>query len=163
MRCLHMTKYTLMLLCLLSGLMIEIPLAAQAVRSSQPGRGIMFARYNPANEVTLNGTVQRVITTRHVGSPPGMHLLVAGPQGTVDAHVGSFLAKDVQAALRAGTPVKVVGAMEQLHGQQYLLARQLNFNGRVVNVRSSNGFLIRSLPTATSRFVARNSAWNGGK
>jgi len=158
-----MTKYTLMFLCLLSGLMTEIPLTAQAVRTSPPGRGMMFARYNPANEVALNGTVQRVITARKFGSPPGMQLLVTGPQGTVDAHVGSFLAKDVKAALRPGTPVKVVGAMEQLHGQQYLLARQISFNGRVVNVRSSNGFLVRSLPTRTSRFAARNSAQNGGR
>jgi hypothetical protein len=158
-----MTKYTPMLLCLLSGLMTEIPLAGQAVRASQPGRGIMFARYNPANEVALNGTVQRVVTTRNIGSPPGMHLLVTGPQGTIDTHLGPFLAKDVQAALRAGTSVKVVGAMEQLHGQQYLLARQLYLNGRVVNVRSSKGFLVRPLPTRTSRFAARTPALNGGR
>jgi len=157
-----MTKYTLMLLCLLSGLITEIPLAAQAVKTSQPGRG-MFARYQFANEVVLSGTIQQVITRHKFGSPPGMHLLVTGPQGTVDAHVGSFLAKDVQAALRAGTSVKVIGAMEQLHGQQYLLARELTFNGRVINVRSSNGFLVRSAPTRTSRFAARSSAQNGGR
>ena len=158
-----MTKYTLILLSLLAGLMAEIPLAAQAVRTSQPGRGIMFARYNAANEIALSGTIQRVITARQLGSPPGMHLFVTGPQGTVDAHVGSFLAKDVQAALRTGTSVKVVGAMEQLHGQNYLLARQISFDGRVVNVRSSTGFLVRSLPTRRTRFAVRNSAQNGGK
>jgi hypothetical protein len=163
MRCLHMTKYTPMLLCLLSGLMTEIPLAAQAVGASQPGRGIMFARYNPANEVTLNGAIQGIVTKRTVGTPPGMHLLVAGPRGMVDAHIGPFLAKDVQAALRAGTPVQIVGAMEQLHGQQFLLTRQIVFNGRVVNVRSSNGFLLRAVPTRTSRIAARASAQNGGR
>ena len=158
-----MTKYTLMLFCLLSGLMAEIPLAAQALRTSQPGRGITFARYEPANEVVLSGIIQQVNTTHKLGSPPGAHLLVTGPRGTVDAHVGSFLPKDVQAALRAGTSVKLVGAMEQLHGQQYLLARQIAFNGRVVNVRSSKGFLVRSVPTRTSRIVARNFARNGGR
>jgi hypothetical protein len=158
----HVRKYTLMLVCLLSCLMSAILLAAQTAASSHPGRGIMFARYNPASEITLSGTVREVITARKIGSPPGIHLLITGPQGTVDTHVGPFLAKDVQAALRSGTSVKVIGAMELLHGQQYLLARQLMFDGRVVNVRSSHGFLVRPLPTRGSH-AAGNSGQNGGR
>lgn len=157
----HVRKYTLMLVCLLSGLMSATLLAAQTARVSQPTR--RFFTYNPANELVLNGTIQEVVTARRIGSPPGMHLLIRGPQGSLDAHVGSFLAKDVQAALRPGASVKVVGAIELLHGQQYLLARQLEFNGRVITVRSSRGFLLRSLPSGTTRVAARNSARNGGR
>ena len=161
MKCTLVTKYATFL-CLLSGLMPATPLASQAVSSSQTER-TRFFRYNRANEIAVNGMVQGVVTRRNIGTPPGMHLLIRGPQGMVDAHLGPFLAKDVQAALRTGTPVKVVGAMEQLHGQQYLLARQLQFDGRVVNVRSANGFLVRPISAHTSRATVRKSASNGGR
>lgn len=155
----HVWKYTLMLVCLLSATL----LAAQTVAASQPGHGFMLSRYNPAHEIALNGTVQQIVTARRIGSPPGMHLLITGPQGTVDAHIGPFLAKEVQAALRAGTSVQIVGATEQLHGQQYLLARQLTFNGRVVDIRSSNGFLVRAVSPRAPRVAARTSGKNGGR
>jgi len=74
-----------------------------------------------------------------------MHLLVAGPQGTLDAHIGSFLAKDVREALQAGLPIQIIGAMETLHGRQYLLARQIIFGGRTITVRSANGFPLQTL------------------
>jgi len=156
-------KYMMILVCLLSGLISGTLLAAQTVAAPNTARAIGFARYNRANEIVLSGTVQEVITAHRIGSPPGMHLLVKGPQGTVDTHVGPFLAKDVQAALQVGTSVKIIGAMELLHGRQYLLVSQLDFNGRVVNVRSSKGFLVRAVPTGTSRVAPRTTAQNSGE
>ena len=74
-----------------------------------------------------------------------MHLLVAGPEGVVDAHVGPYLEReDTQEALHAGLPLQIVGAVEQLHGKSILLARQLIFAGRTVTVRNENGFLVRA-------------------
>jgi hypothetical protein len=163
MKCTLVTKYAITFLCLLSGLMSATLVAAQVVSSSQSEHSTRFFHYNPANEVAVSGIVQQVVTKRNIGTPPGIHLLVSGPQGMVDAHVGAFLAKDVQAALRTGSSVKVVGALEQLHGQHYLLARQLIFNGRVMNVRTSKGFLVRPLSAHTSRAAARESASNGGR
>jgi hypothetical protein len=147
---------------LLAGLLLAIlaiPLNAQPVRASHPGRGFSSG-YDAAHEITLNGTVQEVITKHVLGSPAGMHLLIAGPQGTVDAHVGPFLAKDAREALQAGLPVQIVGAMETRHGRQYLLVRQLIFGGRLVTVRSANGFL---LPTfAYGRTPSRTRTLKSG-
>ncbi len=100
--------------------------------------------YDKAHEITLNGAVQQVVTKRIAGSPIGMHLMVAGPEGVVDAHVGPYLSKGTQEALHAGLPVRIVGAMEEVHGKHYLLARQLIFGGRTVTVRNENGFLARA-------------------
>jgi len=70
----------------------------------------------------------------------------------VDAHLGPYMTKETQEALRAGTPVEIVGAMETVHGKQYLLARQVMVGGRVVNVRTANGFLLRvQTPNARHR------------
>jgi hypothetical protein len=128
---------------LLTGLLFAIvPLqpSAQTAADSRTQRPLIPA-YDKAHEITVDGTVQEVVTKHVAGSPVGMHLMVAGSEGVVDAHVGPYLTKDMQAALHAGLPVKIVGAMEEAHGKHYLLARQLSFGGRTVKVRNENGFL----------------------
>jgi hypothetical protein len=143
--------------------MVAIPLGAQPTHVSQPGRGF-GPGYNATHETTLNGTVQEVLTHHPVGSPAGTHLMVAGPQGMVDVHIGSFLTKDTREALHVGLPIQVVGAEQTLHGRQYLLARQIIFGGRLVTVRSSNGFLVPAIShrRASSRSRSAKSLTNGG-
>jgi hypothetical protein len=134
-----------MITLLLAGLLfavVTIQPSAQTAADSRPHRPLSLG-YDKVHEITLNGTVQEVVTKPVAGSPVGMHLLVAGPDGIVDAHLGAFLAKDTQGALHAGLPVQIVGAMQDLNGKDYLLARQVIFGGRMVTVRSENGFLVR--------------------
>jgi hypothetical protein len=118
------------------------PSAQAASRRTVPGG------YDGTQEVTLNGTIQAVISQRTSGRPVGLHLLVASPQGVVDAHLGPYLTKDTEEALRSGQPVQVVGAMEKIRSRNYLLVRQLIFAGRMVTVRSERGFLLRAQPLA---------------
>ncbi|HEY1677055.1 MAG TPA: hypothetical protein VGG04_05065, partial [Candidatus Sulfotelmatobacter sp.] len=70
-------------------LVAAIPAGAQSAAAS-PARG-PIPIYDAAHETTINGTVQQVVTKRTPGSPAGMHLIVTGATGTVDAHVGPFL------------------------------------------------------------------------
>jgi hypothetical protein len=107
--------------------------------------------YDKAHEITINGNIQEVVIKHGAGSPFGLHLLVAGSKGTVDAHLGQYLTKDTQDSLHSGTPVQIVGAMETIQGKNYLLARQLIFSGRLITVRSQNGFLLHALSPNTSR------------
>ena len=126
---------------LLTGLLFAVlaaPLGAQTAPESLPGPGFGPA-YDAAHEITLNGTIQEVVTRHAIGSPAGMHLLVAGPQGLVDAHVGPSLSNETKAALLTGAPVQIVGAMSLLHGRDYLLARLLTVGGRTVTLRSEHG------------------------
>jgi hypothetical protein len=120
-----------------------LPLGAQTAPDSratlQPGLG-----YDKAHEITLIGTIQEVVSKRIAGIPIGLHLLVASSRGMVDTHLGPFLEKDTQEALHTGTPVQIIGAMETIAGKDYLLARQVIFGGRLVTVRSENGFLVRA-------------------
>jgi hypothetical protein len=145
-----------------------LPLRAQTAPDSRatlhpvPG-------YDKAHEITLNGTIQEVVSKRVAGSPIGLHLVVASSRGMVDAHLGPFLEKDTQAALHTGTPVQITGAMETIAGKDYLLARQVIFGGRLVTVRSQNGFLVRvhnsrparSKPESTTEQTSRLEL-NGG-
>lgn len=145
MRSARKSKVSFALTGLLPGVLLlssAIPLGAQPVNQPHSVRG-SIAQFDAAHEVTINGTVQQVTTKRTVGSPAGMHLLVSGAQGLVDAHVGSYLSKNMKEALHTGLPIQIVGAMETVRGKQYLLARQLNYGGQTVTVRNNNGFLLR--------------------
>jgi hypothetical protein len=129
-----------------------IQLGAQPASEARPGHGFGPV-YDAAHEITINGTVHEVVTKHALGSPAGMHLLVSQGEGTIDAHVGAFLTKDVQEALHTGLPVQIVGAMQEIHGKQYLLARQLIFGGRLVAVRNERGFLVHNVAKRTRATV----------
>jgi len=165
MKCMPRVRVTSALLGL-SGLLLAAfaaPINAQPASALKSGHGFGFG-YDATHEVTINGTVQEVVTKHALGSPAGIHLLVAVPLGMVDAHVGPFLAKDAREALHTGLPIQIVGAVQVLHGRQYLLARQLPFDGRAVTVRNPRGFLLRSFSTrrATFRPGLTTSGSNGG-
>ena len=98
----RLTKPTRLIAGLLCGLLLAIlavPLGAQPASTTHPAQGFGPV-YDASHEITLNGTIQEFVTKRVVGSPTGMHLLVAGPDGVVDARVGPFLSKETKEALR---------------------------------------------------------------
>lgn len=145
MKCTRLTKPTRLTVGLMTGLLFAIsavPLGAQSASESRPGTGFGPV-YDAAHEIALDGTIQEVITKHVVGSPAGMHLLVAVPEGVVDAHVGPFLSKETKEALEAGAPVRIVGAMASLNGKHYFLVRELTVGGSTVTVRSEHGLLVR--------------------
>jgi hypothetical protein len=130
---------------LLSALLFSswaIPFAAQVAPEirAEPGR----AGYDATHETTLVGTIQEVITEPVVGSPAGLHLLVACRQGVVDTHLGRFLCQQAKEVLYTGTPVKIVGAAIQLEDNDkgYCLARELSAGSRNIAIRNRRGSLI---------------------
>jgi hypothetical protein len=161
------TKPIRLIAGLLVGLLFAIsaiPLRAQPAPQTR-GRGFGPV-YDKAHEITVNGSIQMVVTKHVPGSPAGMHLLVDGPEGVVDTHVGSFLSKATKEDLQAGMPVRIVGAMTTERGKRYLLARELTVGNRVVRVRSDRGFLVHDHPVrvrhaATKKKVSQPAS-NGG-
>jgi hypothetical protein len=130
-----------MVAALLSGLLLatlSVPLNAQPADQTHPAHGFGPV-YDAAHETTLEGTIERVQTKRVVGSPAGTHIFVAGPDGLIDAHLGSLLSKQTKESLLVGMPVHVVGATTLLRGRSYLYVRQLTIAGRLVTVRGVNG------------------------
>jgi len=135
--------------------------AAQATNVAEPGRGLGFA-YDQSREITLTGTLQQLVTHPAKGSPMGLHLLVSTDGKVVDAHVGPYLSKANQEALRVGQPIQIVGVNENIHGKNVLLARELVFGGRQVAVRSEHGLLLSGTPAAHHRVSNVKRAENGG-
>jgi hypothetical protein len=133
---------------LLSALLFSswaIPFAAQVAPEirAEPG----FAGCDATHETTRVGTIQvrtiqDVIIEHVVGSPAGLHLLVACRQGVVDTHFGRFLCQQAKAVLYTGTSVKIVGAAIQLEDKGYFQARELSVGSRNIAIRNRRGSLI---------------------
>jgi hypothetical protein len=128
---------------LLSALLFSswaIPFAAQVAPGirAEPG----FAGYDATHETTLVGTIQDVILEHVVGSPAGLHLLVACRQGVVDTHLGSFLCPQAKEVLYTGTLVKIVGTAKQLEDKGYFLGRERSVGSRNIAIRNRRGSLI---------------------
>ena len=139
------TRTAHIVICLAALLLV----AAQAA-PSEPARGFGFA-YDPAQEITITGTVTQLVSHPAPGMPMGTHLLISSSGKTVDAHVGPYLSKDTKDALKVGQLIQITGVNERVHGQNVLLARQLILAGRQVTVRNERGFLVRFSPRGNSR------------
>jgi hypothetical protein len=151
---------------LLAGLLfatIAVSSDAHAASVSRPGHGFGPV-YDAAHETTFEGTIQEVVVKHTAGSPAGMHLMVAGPEGLVDAHVGPFMSKQTKEVLQPGVPVRIVGASTTLRGKTYFLARQLTVDGNTITVRSKHGAL--ALGQANHKRISRSKSsqreQNGG-
>lgn len=128
----------------LSALLLEASAAsigAQETPRLKATPGVVHA-YDTECETRVVGTIERV--TRHVdGRPAGMHLLIRGSSGVVDAHVGPNMPQAIQKALHTGTPVTVVGAMETVNENRILLVRTLIVGDHTVSVRTGRGLLVQ--------------------
>jgi len=140
-----------------------LALAAEATTPAQPSsvdRGSRLA-YDQAREVTLVGTVERLVTHPDFGGPAGLHLLVSTSGKTVDAHLGPFFSKENQEALEAAQSVQIVGISTRIQGKDVVLARQLIFAGRLVTLRNERGALVREHPARRTTGDSKPAA-NGG-
>jgi len=157
-RCLAARLFSTWLFVILAALT-----GAQTAASSGVARGLAPA-YDAAHEVTVEGTIQQLVTQHTVGSPAGWHVVIAGPQGLVNAHLGPFLSQQTKSTLTNGAPVQIVGAMLQLNGKDFLLARQLTVGGRTVILRSVHGLLVHErLPGESRPARARQAAVTGSE
>lgn len=103
-----------------------------------------LAAFNPSQPVTLQGTIQDVISHPTTGTLLGEHLIVASTTGIHDVHIGPYVAKTAAGkTLRPNASVIVVGSPVNLAGKQVFLATHLVVNGQTIPVRNQNGFLIR--------------------
>src|ERR1700744_4215246 len=109
----------------------------------------------PANDITMAGTVQQLITAHKADTPVGLQLVVDGMQGSFTVSLGPNLNREVQQSLSEGAPVQISGQMQTINGQQCLLARKLTINGKQIIVRNDNGFLVHT--SQRSRASVNNS------
>lgn len=151
-------KVVMALFCL-----VLLSVFAQAAATAQQQTSPRFeaAGLNkPAQDITITGSVEQLITTRTPGAPAGLLLTVNGPQGILTASLGSSLSREAQQALTQGAPVTVTGLMETFNGRSYLAARTITAGGSQITLRNEHGFAVHS--QARSRASATNTDLSRG-
>jgi len=112
--------------------------------------------YDSAREVTLAGTVSKVLTQASPGMVPGAHLLLTTPAGSLDVSLGTFALRGEGAlSVDLGQQVQVTGVPKTLRGGQFILARNVTVGKQVYPIRNKHGILVS--PQARMRASQTNS------
>jgi len=110
--------------------------------------------YDLEREVTLSGTVVRVLTSPSPGMAWGPHLLIDTVSGTVDACLGRWGLQGKGAfSASVGQRVDVTGAMTTFNSRQVFLARVVKADGKVYTLRNERGIPVS--PQARERSVQK--------
>ena len=113
--------------------------AGGAVALAQMAHGSGMA-YDPKTEVTLEGTVEDVMTMPGTQPLSGVHLSLATKDGTIHVHVGTpeYLAKQ-NVSFAKGDQVTVTGSRIKGEGFEAVLARTVTKGTVVVTLRDEDG------------------------
>ncbi|HEV2273363.1 MAG TPA: hypothetical protein VGR96_04315 [Acidobacteriaceae bacterium] len=132
--------FWVVLLALLAGA-LAVQLAAQAPKAFGHAPA-----WDSAQEITVDGAIQEVVTHHTPGSPLGLHVLVSTQEGSVvDAHLGPYVDQQTRETLAQGSSAQFIGIMQQINGRQYLVVREVTVAGRTVTIRTENGILVRQM------------------
>jgi len=137
-------RNSLVRLCLLTVLFAALPAILPAANESAvPKRVPRPPLYDATKEVTLEGTVESLITTPAPGKMLGGHLMVATATGSVDGQIGEFVLHGSHPfTATPGEKVKITGVMATIHGQQAFLVRTIETPEGTVEVRDAHGFFV---------------------
>jgi hypothetical protein len=117
----------------------------QSTANSQPTSGKVVN----ANDVVVVGSVKQLVSKHALGTPAGPYMLLNTAQGLAYVSLGPYVANDMRTSLANAQLVQVTGITETVSGKSYLLARQIEFDGKQVQIRNQYGFLLRQdVPTS---------------
>ncbi len=111
----------------------------------QKPNGNTGPKYDPANEVTIKGTVDDIKIVP--GSMEGVHLLVKSDTGTILVHIApeKFL-NEMETTFQKGDQLQVVGCkIKDADGNDELLARQVTKGVNELVLRDKKGIPIWAL------------------
>ena len=136
MRFNRFTKPIRMIAGLLASLLfaiLAIPLGAQPVPESHH-------YYDIAKEVTVVGTVSKVLVKASPGMIVGSHLLLSTTSGSLDASLGRFGLRGKGAlSVAGGQQIEVIGVMKSFKDKQVFFARTVTVGGHTYAIRNKNG------------------------
>ncbi|MGA7852469.1 MAG: hypothetical protein WCA15_04025 [Candidatus Acidiferrales bacterium] len=115
--------------------------------------------YEMGKEVTLSGTVAKVVKEPSAGMAVGGHLLVNTESGEVDASLGQFAFRGKGALeVSAGEYVEITGVMRTLKDGKVFVTRSVKVGHQVYVIRNEHGIAV----SPQSRERASGQTTNGG-
>ena len=130
--------------CFLSALVLSaLAVPLYAGNAPEFKRTVIAPRYDATKEITIEGTIQQLVTKPMPGAILGGHLIVSTSSGIIDAQIGSFILRGPQPfAPVAGQSVKIVGVMANINRRNVFLARTIETENRTIEVRKARGFFV---------------------
>jgi hypothetical protein len=143
-----MMKHMFAGLCALALLSLINPLSpVQAQTAAAKTKSTGPLSYDASKEITLNATVESVVTKTTRGMLWGSHLMLQTSSGKFDASLGRVPLKGKDAiSVAPGQQVKVTGVLKTLKGGEVMLTRTVEVNGHIYTLRNAHG-----MPMAQSR------------
>ena len=122
-----------MKLHLLLTALLSVTLVSAQQRTKPPN-------YDPAKEIKIEGTVEKVLTPQH-GGGTGVHLTVKTSEKTFDVHIGpAWFVAEKQFTFSTGDQVVITGATISTSNGEALIAREVRKGDAVLVLRDSDGF-----------------------
>ena len=116
--------------------------------------------YDPAQEVTISGTVAEVLLASGPGMLAGAHLLLTTLAGQVDVSLGTFGLRGKGAlSVAPGRQIEITGVMKRFKSSPVFLARSVTTDGVVHAIRNEHGIPV----TPQARTRTNQESTNEGK
>jgi hypothetical protein len=140
------------LLALVALLATALPVPASNQTAVRAKGAAAAPKYEPAKEVTIEGTVASVVMKSTPGQLVGAHAILTTASGTVDAHLGNYAMKGANPLVLAlGERVKLIGVMATVAGRPVLLVRTAQTARGIYPVRNAHGFPLRPASASATR------------
>jgi DNA/RNA endonuclease YhcR with UshA esterase domain len=121
-----------------------LPLHAQTSDTTTSVTPTTHLRYDITKEMTFAGTVSSVVkASAHETKKAGAsHVMVQTTSGKVEADLGRYAMRGEGAlTVTPGQPIQLTGVMKTVRGQQVVIARLVQANGKVYKIRNEHGFV----------------------
>ena len=113
--------------------------SAAAAQTNAVAEGRNHSLYDPAREVSLQGTVKK-FTENSFDLPIGAHVLVQTASGPIDVHLGDpRLLKLNNLSITQGASIRIIGEPVTTTQGTFFLARLVQQGTQVIAVRSTHG------------------------
>lgn len=146
-------------LALLFAIPLLQPIHAQTAAASAAKPAGPFT-YDNAKEVTVAGTVSKVLAQASPGMVPGAHLLLTTSSGSLDVSLGTVALRGQGAlSVETGQQVQVTGVPKTFRGAQFFLARTVTVGTQVYAIRNGHDILVSpQARVRASQKTSQNSA-----
>jgi len=115
------------------------------VYAQMPGGPKGAPMYNPATEITVEGTVETVNQMTGWQGWGGAHLQLKTDSETMDVHVGpSWFLSQNKVTFAKGDQIEVIGLKLKFANADALLAREITKGDQKLTLRNANGFPVWS-------------------
>jgi hypothetical protein len=122
-------------------LLVAAVMIAGVIASAQ--RPANAPNYDPSKEITIQGTVEDVLTAQ-TGNMPGVHLTVKAENKNYDVRLGpAWYVQEKQFTFAKGDKISVIGsplAAQPGSAAEVMIARQVKKGDSVLELRNASGF-----------------------